>query len=84
MGEPVELRGYADDFEGPVTAVRLSLDEGAHWTVFPMEGVTLPRGVSWTFTYVPKQAGLYLLRAQAMSGDVISNLLTTFAFEVLE
>ena len=82
VGEPIRLTGYADDFEGAVTAVRLSLDEGEHWTVYAVDNATLPQGVSWTFTFLPPQAGVYLLRAQSMSGDTVSSIITTFAFKV--
>lgn len=83
VGQPVVLTGYADDFEGAVTAVRFSLDEGEHWTYYPVDGATLPKGVSWSLTYTPPTPGLYLLRAQSLSGDAESAIVTTFAFEVL-
>ena len=83
VGEAITLAAYADDFEGAVTAVRFSLDEGEHWTTYPIDGATLPRGVSWSFTFTPSAPGLYLLRAQSMSGQRESSVLTTFAFEVL-
>ncbi|MBR3257368.1 MAG: hypothetical protein IKF96_00080 [Eggerthellaceae bacterium] len=81
-GEPITLTGYADDFEGAVTAVRFSLDEGEHWTVYPIDGATQPRGVSWTFFFTPPEPGFYLLRAQSLSGEAESAVVTTFAFEV--
>ena len=40
-GQPITLVGYADDFEGAVTAVRFSQDEGRHWTVRPTDEATL-------------------------------------------
>ena len=80
--EPIRLTGYADDFEGAVTAVRFSLDEGEHWTVYPVEGATQPRGVSWSFYFTPPEPGFYLLRAQSLSGEAESAVVTTFAFEV--
>lgn len=83
VGEPITLTGYADDFEGAVTAVRFSLDEGEHWTTYPVDGATLPQGIGWTFTYVPPTPGVYLLRAQSLSGEAESAVVTTFAFEVL-
>ena len=83
VGQPIRLVGYADDFEGAVTAVRFSLDEGEHWTVYPVDGATQPRGISWTFFFTPPEAGFYLLRAQSMSGEAESAMVTTFAFEVL-
>ncbi len=84
LGDTVVITGYADDFEGEVTAVRFSLDEGEHWTTYPVDEATLPQGVSWTLRYTPPVAGSYLLRATSLSGTQESSVVTTFAFAVLD
>lgn len=83
-GEPIRFEGYVDEFEHGVAAVQLSLDAGATWTDFPCEGARSELGVSWNFTYVPKTAGHYQLRARALSrAGQTSPTVESFAFDVL-
>lgn len=36
LGSPIELKGYAQNFDAPVMAVQFSCDEGETWTTFEL------------------------------------------------
>lgn len=83
VGSPIAFSGYVDDFATGVAAVELSLDDGATWTPYPTTGAATERGVNWTFTYVPEQPGIYVLKARAIDNTgTASPLVSSFAFEV--
>ncbi|ACV23316.1 Protein tyrosine/serine phosphatase [Slackia heliotrinireducens] len=85
INEPIELVGYADDFENAIAAVQLSLDGGVTWTEYPTDGAVRDVGVSWRFVYTPQQAGVYLMHARTVNGaGELSHVTTSFAFEVVE
>lgn len=50
----MEFTGWAHDFDKRIIAVEFSLDNGAHWTRYDLEGTTAERWVSWTFAYTPE------------------------------
>ena len=84
VGAPISFTGYADDFETGISAIELSLDDGTTWTPYPTADAATERGVNWSFTYTPQQAGTYLLKARAVDkAGAPSPLVSSFAFEVL-
>ncbi len=67
VGEPIEFSGYADDYDTAIAAVQFSLDDGEHWTTYPVENADARRWVRWRFSYTPEQAGVYLLQSRSVN-----------------
>lgn len=67
VGEPIEFSGYADDYDTAIAAVEFSLDGGAHWTTYPVEGADARRWVRWRFSYTPTEPGVYLLESRSVN-----------------
>lgn len=85
LGEEITFTGYADDCGDAITAIEFSMDGGRTWTTCETQGATAERWVSWSFGYVPEEAGTYKLEARATtaSGNV-SPLAASLIFEVTE
>lgn len=82
-GEPITFEGYADDYGTPVTAVEFSLDGGATWTSYAVDGATANKWVYWYFAYTPEAAGTYELTARAVTADgTVSPLAAAVVFRV--
>ena len=69
VGEPMEFTGWAHDFDKRIIAVEFSLDNGAHWTRYDLEGTTAERWVSWTFAYTPEAPGAYQMKVRSVNED---------------
>ena len=84
VGQPIEFKGYVDDFAEGVAALEFSLDDGATWTAYQTVGAVAELGVNWRFAYTPDRPGRYLLKARARDAQGrASALVSGFAFEVL-
>lgn len=83
IGEPIVFSGYVDDFEGGISAIEFSLDEGRTWTAYETPGTLSERGVNWSFAYTPEQAGRYLLKVRAVDErGRAASVVSGYAFEV--
>ncbi|MBS5451051.1 MAG: molybdopterin-binding protein [Coriobacteriia bacterium] len=67
VGQPVELSGYASDYDRAIVAMQFSLNGWRSWTTYPVEGADSRRWVRWSFSYVPEQAGTYLFEARSVN-----------------
>ena len=67
MGTPVRFEGNAYDFGHSIRAVEFSLDEGEHWTVYETPGTNDYQNVTWSFDYIPRQAGLHVLLVRSVN-----------------
>ena len=84
VGEPMEFTGWAHDFDKRIIAVEFSLDNGAHWTRYDLEGTTAERWVSWTFAYTPEAPGAYQMKVRSVNEDGdASPIAAVHTFEVL-
>ena len=84
-GEPLVFEGYASDFDRRITAIQLSLDQGEHWTTYPVEHADADRWVYWHFAYTPREAGAYRLKVRAVNDEgACSPSPAVHAFEVLD
>ena len=84
VGEPMEFTGWAHDFDKRIIAVEFSLDNGAHWTRYDLEGTTAERWVSWTFAYTPEVPGAYQMKVRSVNEDGdASPIAAVHTFEVL-
>ncbi|MCI8566429.1 MAG: molybdopterin-dependent oxidoreductase [Lachnospiraceae bacterium] len=85
VGEKIVFEGYADDYDVPVTAIEVSMDDGETWTVCEVKDATAEKWVYWYFGYTPKEAGTYKLTVRARTAeDVVSPLASTIVFTVGE
>lgn len=84
-GETIVFEGYADDYDVPVTAIEISMDDGETWTTCEVEGATADKWVYWYFGYTPEEAGTYKLQVRAVTAEgVVSPLASTIVFAVAE
>ena len=85
VGEKIVFEGYADDYDVPVTAIEVSMDDGETWTVCEVKDATAEKWVYWYFGYAPKEAGTYKLTVRARTAEgVVSPLASTIVFTVAE
>ena len=68
-GQPVRVRGYAQDFDFPVSAVEFSCDDGRTWTAYETPEADTDCNVNWSFTFEPPEAGTYVLLVRAVRAD---------------
>ena len=68
-GHPVTVKGYAQDFGFPVSAVQFSCDGGCTWTTYETPNAESGVNVNWSFTFTPPEAGTYELLVRAVRGD---------------
>ena len=66
LGSPIELKGYAQNFDAPVMAVQFSCDEGE---TCETPGADASLNVNWRFSFTPPAAGSYRLLIRAVSAD---------------
>ena len=84
VGKPLSFEGYADDFDRSITAVQFSLDQGSHWTTYPIEQAQTDRWVYWHFEYTPHIPGPYQLKVRSVNEDgKCSPVSAVHSFEVL-
>lgn len=82
-GETIVFEGYADDYDVPVTAIEVSMDDGETWTTCEVEGATADKWVYWYFGYTPEEAGVYKMQVRAVTAEgVVSPLASTIVFAV--
>lgn len=82
-GEKIVFEGYADDYDVPITAVEVSMDDGETWTTYEIEGATADKWVYWYFGYTPETEGVYKMQVRAVTAEgVVSPLASTVVFEV--
>lgn len=67
VGKPVVFSGYAEDYGKHIVSVQFSLDNGAHWTDYDVSDSASELWVYWTFSYTPKQPGLYRLLVRSVN-----------------
>ncbi|MCI9129502.1 MAG: protein tyrosine phosphatase [Eggerthellaceae bacterium] len=83
---PITFSGYVDAFDGSpeqdIAAVQFSLDDGAHWTDYPLDGCNDDAGVSWTFQFTPHEPGSYCLHVRALGSEGASSLISSTPFMV--
>lgn len=83
-GTPIEFEGYASDYDKAIVGVQFSLDGGTTWTNQETPGATADRLVQWSFSYVPRQAGTYLLKVRSMNEDgLVSPVCAEVRFDVV-
>ena len=82
-GETIVFEGYADDYDVPITAIEVSMDDGETWTTYAVEGATVDKWVYWYFGYTPEEAGTYKMQVRAVTEKgVVSPLASTIVFAV--
>lgn len=69
LGSPIELKGYAQNFDAPVRAVQFSCDEGKTWSTFETPGAAASLNVNWRFSFTPPAPGSYRVLIRALSAD---------------
>ncbi|VEH02527.1 Mo-co oxidoreductase dimerisation domain [Slackia heliotrinireducens] len=67
VGQPLRLQGYASDYDRTIVAVEFSMDDGEHWTRYPVEGATSERWVRWELEFTPEEAGSYFVQVRSVN-----------------
>ena len=67
VGKTVSLKGTAYDFGHSISAIQFSLDDGANWTTYETPGTNDYQTLTWTFDWVPEQAGVYTLLVRSVN-----------------
>lgn len=70
-GTPVDIEGYADAFDEPITKVEFSWDHGETWTTMETPNNNATYWTYWRMRFTPPSEGAYLLniRAYSMQSD---------------
>ena len=55
-GHPGPVKGYAQDFGFPVSAVQFSCDGGRTWTTYETPNAESGVNVNWSFTFTPPRS----------------------------
>ena len=85
VGEKIVFEGYADDYDVPIAAIEVSMDDGETWTSCEVKDATADKWVYWYFGYTPEEAGTYKLEARARTAEgVVSPLASAIVFSVEE
>ena len=85
LGRPIRFSGFVDDFGSQTAAIQFSLDDGRHWTSYPVQDIIDGSGVSWTFAFTPTQAGVHCLRIRSLDSEGrAAPLMASIPFEVLD
>lgn len=85
VGEKVVFEGYADDYDVPIAAIEVSMDDGETWTSCEVKDATADKWVYWYFGYTPEEAGTYKLTVRARTAEgVVSPLASSIVFTVSE
>lgn len=86
IGEPITFSGYIDSFDEAeiqeIVAVQFSLDDGKHWTSYPVKDNEDELGISWKFDFVPQREGQYFLHVRALGEKEASKLISSIPFIV--
>ncbi|MEG2262404.1 MAG: sulfite oxidase [Raoultibacter sp.] len=69
VGQPVVIKGYAQDFGKAIEAVQFSCDEGVTWTSYETHDADPDRNVNWSFAFTPPQTGRYRVLVRALRSD---------------
>ncbi len=69
VGHPVEVKGYAQNFDGPIGAMEFSCDGGATWTTYETVGADQSLNVNWSFSFTPEKSGAYELLVRAVTDE---------------
>lgn len=84
VGVPLSFEGYAADYDRAICAVQFSLDQGLHWTSYPIDNASPDKWVYWHFDYTPTAPGSYQLKVRSVNEDgKISPVSAVHVFEVL-
>ena len=73
--QPYTFEGYAYACDAEITAVEFSLDRGATWTSYPVEGTDFNQWVWWNFTFTPEKEGAFVLMVRSV--DSFGNVTET-------
>lgn len=85
VGKTIRFKGSAYDFGHAVRAIQFSLDEGKNWTTYETPDTNDYQNVTWTFDWVPEQAGFYVLRVRSVNDEGAASPESAFAeIEVAE
>lgn len=68
-GEPLTITGYADAWNVDITAMEFSMDGGATWTRYPVEGANIDNWVNWSFTWTPPSDSGYVLAVRSVDAE---------------
>ena len=68
-GQPIELEGFADAYNVPMTAVEISMDKGATWTTYDLGETDVMRWVNWKYKFTPEKPGSYLIMVRGVDAD---------------
>lgn len=68
-GTPATFTGWAYDFDKRIVAMEYSMDSGATWSAYPVEGADSTRWVQWSFAWTPPRAGDYSLQVRSVNED---------------
>lgn len=87
VGKAVTLEGFADAYDEPIAKLEYSLDHGETWTTMETPDNDPTRWTYWRATFVPEEAGSYLLKVRSTStkpdgSDRINSRDTNFLFHV--
>jgi DMSO/TMAO reductase YedYZ molybdopterin-dependent catalytic subunit len=66
-GQPVNLEGFADAYDEPIENVQFSLDGGETWLQMDTPDNDAERWTYWRMSFIPPEAGTYLLTIRATS-----------------
>lgn len=69
VGRPLRFKGTAYDFGHAIVSVQFSLDDGSTWTIFETPETNDYQNVSWTFEYMPEEAGFYVLKVRSENDE---------------
>lgn len=83
-GDEISFEGVADDVGSPIAAIEFTLDGGAIWTSYEVEGASADKWVNWSLTTTFDEAGDYRLQVRAKTADgVVSPISAELAFSVV-
>ena len=68
-GQPVEIKGYAQEYESPIRAIQFSCDGGHTWTTYQTESAEADCNVNWEFSFTPTAEGFYTLLIRAVNSE---------------
>ena len=69
-GAPYTVKGYANAWTDPITALEFSMDGGETWTNCPTPNTNTDQWVTWQFTFTPDDVdAAYVLRVRATSAS---------------
>ena len=69
IGEPVCFEGTACILATPLPPSSSRWTVASNWTTYPTPGTNDYQNVAWRFDYVPKKAGLHVLKVRSVNDE---------------